>query len=74
MMTLSEIMVKGVPKTLSAWNLDFSPQHIRRRNMRRTLRLQSLDLSKRGKGSKAWKRVDAMDREPGTLIWPDYAL
>lgn len=35
---------------------------------------QNLYANPKGRGNAAWRRVDAMDRQPGVLIWPDYAL
>ncbi len=44
-------------------------------DIRRRMRHQwAFDYSKRGKGNRAWKRVDAINNEPGTILWPDYAL
>ena len=33
---------------------------------------ESLRLT--GKGNRAWKRAAALNLEPGTIIWPDYAM
>ena len=61
-------------KPLTAlWNLDFSKPITRRANLRRAIR-NRLHMQPKGKGNKAWKRADQLDREPGTIIWPDYAL
>ena len=54
-----------------AWNLDFTKR--RRDNIRRFMR-QQLRCTPKGRGNRAWKRAQAIWREPGTLIWPDYAL
>jgi hypothetical protein len=53
---------------------DYWTRQNARQDLRWRLAKQLRDESKRGKGNRAWKRVDALDREPGTLIWPNYAL
>jgi len=58
---------------LAHWNLDFSPRAKRRANLRREIR-RRLRCEPKGKGNRAWRRWLAMLNEPGTLIWPDYAL
>lgn len=61
-------------KTLFArWNLDFSPRLTRHSNIRRAMR-QNLRAEPKGRGNRAWKRADALDRQPGCIVWPNYAL
>lgn len=55
------------------WNRDFSKPQTRRDNVRWTMR-QNMRCNPKGKGNKAWKRVDAMNHAPGILVWPDYAM
>ncbi len=33
---------------------------------------QQYRANPKGRGNKAWKRVEAMHRDPELLIWPDY--
>jgi hypothetical protein len=40
-----------------AWNRDFSPQGERRNNLVRFMR-QRLAVNPKGKGNRAWKRLD----------------
>lgn len=54
-----------------AWNLDFSKT--RPANIRHLIR-QRMTCRPKGKGNKAWSRVEAMYRDPAYLVWPDYAL
>lgn len=59
-----------------AWNMlmvRFLDRHYRRHEIRHLLR-SSLRCIAPGKGNKAWKRVAALDRQAGVIIWPDYAL
>jgi hypothetical protein len=64
-------MSTTIKPLLAVWNLDFTKY--RRANIRREIRNRITSRPK-GKGAKAWKRVEALDRDPGCLIWPDYAL
>ena len=50
------------------WNLDFSEPTKRRSNLRREIR-ERLTVRRRGKGSNAWRRVDALDRRPTVVTW-----
>lgn len=62
---------------VSYWNLDFrmdtSFANNRRNNIRRTMQ-QNLTARPKGNGNRAWKRAAAIQNEPGTITWPDYAL
>lgn len=55
------------------WNRDFSKPQARRDNIRWSMR-QNMRCNPKGKGNKAWKRVDAMYRDPSAIVWPDYAI
>jgi hypothetical protein len=47
----------------------------RREEMRWRMVRRWLEINRKvGKGNRAWKRAAALDRQPGVLIWPDYAL
>lgn len=64
--------MKTATPLIKTWNLDFTLY--RRENTRRFLRYQ-LRCSPKGRGNEAWRRVENMNRpEPGTILWPDYAL
>ena len=52
-----------------AWNLDFTTK--RKANIKRLIR-QRLRCHPKGKGNKAWKRVDLASRDASTLSWPDF--
>lgn len=58
---------------LALWNLDFSKRPNRRANIRREMKTR-LRCEPKGNGNQAWKRADMLDREPGTITWPNYAL
>mgnify|MGYP001360953019 FL=1 len=55
------------------WNRDFSSRVERIYNVRRTMR-QNLTCARKGRGNRAWKRYEAMMRDPAYLVWPDYVL
>ena len=61
-----------MPALVCAWNRDFSKQAKRRANIRDFMQKQ-LRVTCKGKGNKAWGRVNAMYNDPAYLIWPDYA-
>ena len=61
------------PILIARWNSDFSSRQTRRSNIRRVMR-QNLTAHPEGRGNRAWKRADALDREPGTITWPRFAL
>ena len=61
---------------LARWNIEIYckvPLARRVDNVRREMR-RRLRSEPKGKGNRAWKRVAALDRQPGVLIWPYYAL
>lgn len=56
----------------SHWNLCFAPSMKRRAILLRFMRQRYCDYARRGKGNKAWKRVEAMSRRADILHWPEY--
>lgn len=56
-----------------AWNLDFSDRRTRHDNLRRLIHWR-ISCRPKGKGNRSWKRADALEPQPGVLIWPDYAI
>ena len=62
--------IDEVPQLIREWNRDFSKRSERRRNIRRTMRLNSRSAPK-GKGGQAWKRVAALFRPDSvSYVWP----
>ena len=61
------------------WNLAIGTRRGRphhrlqaRREARHVMRQRYMDYARRGRGSKAWRRVEAMANNPAVLVWPNY--
>lgn len=51
------------------WNRTFGPKPQRRAWVRAAIR-QNLRVSCKGKGHRAWKRADRLDRHADVIHWP----
>jgi len=63
--------IGSMPPLAALWNRDFTRD--RRDNAKRFMS-RNMRCTPKGRGNRAWKRVDAMFNDPAVLVWPDYAL
>lgn len=57
---------------IAMWNRCFAPYLERRARCCRFMRQRYTDYAKRGKGTRAWKRAEALRRRADVLCWPEY--
>ena len=56
------------------WNRAFLMPMGKRKEFARRIVMQNLRHNPKGKGNRWRRRVQALDRQPGTIIWPYYAF
>jgi hypothetical protein len=54
---------------IALWNRTFGPKPQRRAWVRAAMRAQ-MRVQRRGKGNRAWRRAEQLDRRTDTITWP----
>lgn len=56
---------------VKVWNRSFGSRLAQRSLARHAIR-QNLTITRSGKGNKAWRRAEALDRRADVVVWPTY--